>query len=84
MNNDKETVLEDDGLEFDRQYVHGHDSLSEAEDDEDEEIVAKQVARTKQLLKMKEKKTKKVTNHVDMPITRSRVAAPSSMHVQVY
>lgn len=84
INNVKEKFQADDEQEFDRAYVPGHDSLSEAEEEEDNEIVAKEVARKKQLLKTKEKKAKNVTNPAGRPITRSRVAAPSPMQVQVY
>lgn len=73
VNNVQENVQADDEPEFDREYVPGHDSLSEAEK-EDEEIVAKEVAQ-------KQKKGKKVTNPVSRPNTRSRTTAPLSTQV---
>lgn len=73
----KEKVNAGDELEFDGEYVPGQDSCEE----EDEEIDAKKETRKKQVLKMKEKKVKKVTNPVRRPITRSRAVGPSSSQV---
>lgn len=80
LKNVPQKVIPDDELEFDREYVPGHDSLSEAEEEETE-IIPKQVSRKQKLTKMKEKKQKKATNPVSRPITRSRATAPLSMQV---
>lgn len=78
--NVKEKVQADDEPEFDREYVPGHDSLSEAEK-EDEDIVVEQAGQKQKMMKMKQKKAKKVTNPVSRPITRSRTTAPLSTQV---
>lgn len=80
VQNAKEKVQADDEPEFDREYVPGNDSLSEAEK-EDEEIVARKVAEKPKMMKMKKKKGKKVTNPVSRPITRSTTTAPLSTQV---
>ncbi|KAL6565222.1 hypothetical protein OROMI_016672 [Orobanche minor] len=76
VKNVKENVQADYELKFDREYVPGHDSLSEVRRRRDGGKTSYSIEK---MMNMKEKKLKKVTNPVSRPITSSSATTPLSM-----